>query len=226
MEQLSVLKSLLNTLDVQRTMLQIEADAIHSELTSPTPEGGPPVGLKGTLVDAEGFPRGDVDLYNVKLKRKRLAEINTDYKSLMKRIETTMTDMYSLKQQFEEITTTSVDNPTTSSSVILAEDIQKICLKPKAIAIIDQVFDGSPAETAGLKSGDYLLDFGGINSNYNVDERGYLSAVAKIVSDSVGKGISITILRNQQDTMIFMLTPQTWAGRGLLGCHLSPLSLN
>ena len=45
-------------------------------------------------MDAEGYPRGDVDIVNVKNKRRRLAEINTDFKVIMKQIEKHMLDLY------------------------------------------------------------------------------------------------------------------------------------
>lgn len=48
------LKEQLKQLNSQRELLELEADAIHSELTS----GVDPVGIKGPLIDKEGFPRG------------------------------------------------------------------------------------------------------------------------------------------------------------------------
>ena len=45
----------LNMLLAQREALEMEADAIGSELKSPGPNGEPPAGLKDPLVDAEGF---------------------------------------------------------------------------------------------------------------------------------------------------------------------------
>ena len=47
----------------------------------------PPIGLKTPLVDAEGFPREDTDVYNARQKSHRLSVINTDPKLLMQRIE-------------------------------------------------------------------------------------------------------------------------------------------
>ena len=77
----------LNQLIAQRELLETEADAIGSELMSPGARGEPPAGIKTPVVDKEGFPRGDVDVYRVKLLRGRLACINTDHKRLMKEIE-------------------------------------------------------------------------------------------------------------------------------------------
>ena len=74
-------RSQLKELERQRLALEDEAAAIVSELD------GLGVGLKDSLVDAEGYPRADLDLYRVRSQRGRHASIRTDHKALMKRIE-------------------------------------------------------------------------------------------------------------------------------------------
>ena len=49
------LKQQLDSLILQRDVLEIEADAIHSELTSPGVNGEPPAGIKDSLIDSEGI---------------------------------------------------------------------------------------------------------------------------------------------------------------------------
>ena len=44
-------------------------------------------GLKNSLVDDEGFPRDDVDIFETRKLRNRHACLQTDYKTLMKEIE-------------------------------------------------------------------------------------------------------------------------------------------
>ncbi len=41
-------------------------------------------GLKGNLVDSEGFPRADIDLFRVTKLRNTLAHLQTDHTTLMK----------------------------------------------------------------------------------------------------------------------------------------------
>ena len=41
-------------------------------------------GVKGSLVDAEGFPRADIDLFEVRKLRNRLACLQTDHCNIMK----------------------------------------------------------------------------------------------------------------------------------------------
>ncbi len=66
-----VLKKDLLLLEAQRDALELEADAIASELNSPGANGEPPVGVKGPLVDSDGYPLAGVDLLNVRTKRHR-----------------------------------------------------------------------------------------------------------------------------------------------------------
>jgi len=77
----------LKQLQSRREALEIEADAIYSELTSPGANGSAPAGIKEPLVDAEGYPRGDIDIYRVRELRNRLSSINVDHKEIMGKIE-------------------------------------------------------------------------------------------------------------------------------------------
>lgn len=66
-----VLRKDLLMLEAQRDALELEADAIASELKSPGANGEAPVGSKGPLVDSDGFPLAGFDLFNVREKRHR-----------------------------------------------------------------------------------------------------------------------------------------------------------
>lgn len=80
-------KQKLSTLHVQQQALESEAEAIISELTTPPAPGVKPAGIDDPLVDGEGFPRGDVDVYRVRTLRGRLAEIRTDRQSVLSESE-------------------------------------------------------------------------------------------------------------------------------------------
>ena len=74
------------SLDTQKKALLSEAEAIVSELTTNQPGGGPPIGIDAPLVDDEGYPRADIDVYRARTLRKRFKEIQTDVKVLEKKI--------------------------------------------------------------------------------------------------------------------------------------------
>ena len=61
-------------------------------------ETPPMPGVKGPLVDSEGFPRGDIDLIEVRKMRNRLACLQTDHCNLMKQIEN---EMFSLHDDYK-----------------------------------------------------------------------------------------------------------------------------
>ena len=55
-------------------------------MSSPGP-GIKPIGINVPLVDAEGYPRADIDLYHATNLRKRLGILQIDHKTIMGRIE-------------------------------------------------------------------------------------------------------------------------------------------
>ena len=92
-------------------------------------------------------------------------------------------------------------------------------------AVIDAVSSNSPAQEAGLRVGDQVVEFGSINHTNNRN----LLALGELVPEAAGKkeGIKITVLRqtDEMDDRIrefeeLTLNPRPWEGRGLLGCHI------
>mmetsp|Transcript_17315 Transcript_17315/g.28760 ORF Transcript_17315/g.28760 Transcript_17315/m.28760 type:complete len:267 (-) Transcript_17315:44-844(-) len=77
----------LSSLDVKRKSLELEADGISSELNAKPEGGGEPMGVDTPLVDKDGYPRGDIDVYRARALRSRLAIIRTDHKEIMKEVE-------------------------------------------------------------------------------------------------------------------------------------------
>lgn len=48
-------------------------------------QGG--VGIKGPLVDREGYPRADIDIYAVRIARNKIACLQNDHKAVMRLVE-------------------------------------------------------------------------------------------------------------------------------------------
>lgn len=82
-------------------------------------------------------------------------------------------------------------------------------------AVIDELAEGSPAAAAGLQLHDQLCSFGGVTRQ----TPGTLQAVASLLHE--GQAVEAVVLRHGAP-LVLSLTPQKWAGRGLLGCHLRP----
>jgi 26S proteasome non-ATPase regulatory subunit 9 len=84
--------------------------------------------------------------------------------------------------------------------------------------LVDQIFDTSPAQTSGLKTGDQVLKFGSmVKGNHS------MQLLSDLVKDNVGKPIEVILFRNPEGLIKVRLTPKTWSGPGLLGCHLTPI---
>jgi 26S proteasome non-ATPase regulatory subunit 9 len=204
---------------------------------SPSPEGAPPAGIKGSLVDKEGFPRADIDIYAVRNKRQRLNHLQTDHKQIMKQIEE------ALAQVNSGYSTAPVAAPSTSSSGAEAsamsstQTAQSPPVAPEAatainyesteqmiasaFALVNEVAAGGPAEQAGLLKNDLVLKIGEIDfSNHR-----NLAAVGQLIQSSSGQVVPVLVLRGSEadyQQVPISLTPQPWSGRGTLGCHLLP----
>ncbi|CDJ42543.1 26S Proteasome non-ATPase regulatory subunit 9, putative [Eimeria tenella] len=69
----------------ERQQIEEKMEALASFLTA---EGMP--GLKGPLVDPEGFPRADIDVHAVLQARQQLACLKTDHREVQQRLEETL----------------------------------------------------------------------------------------------------------------------------------------
>jgi len=163
------------------------------------------VGMTEPLVDQEGYPRNDIDVYQVRHARHKIICFQNDFKALTKRIDSSLAKYHQrLKEQGTNGTPMEVDNA--------APDV---VLSP--IAKVNLVSEGSPAFHAGLKVDDVVLSFGSLDST-NFTE---LSQIGTLVQRSVGSMVSVKVKRNLQ-TVKLALIPGPWSGRGLLGCNIIP----
>jgi hypothetical protein len=93
----AALRKMLASLDVQRKAMELEADAIFLELTSPPSEGVEPMGIDTPLVDKEGYPRADIDVYRARTQRNRFRVLKTDHKEIEGKIEGFLLQLASFK---------------------------------------------------------------------------------------------------------------------------------
>ncbi|KAH9098574.1 hypothetical protein Ae201684P_017786 [Aphanomyces euteiches] len=221
-------------LDKERAAIEAEIELIVEELNS----GPNPIGLKGPLVDAEGFPRADIDVYNVRHKRHRFACLQTDLKWKMKEIEEVMdiwreespttTSTPETYDSFSKVITVLVVAAFTAPSSQVAEPTSNFHapvkldksseIKSSPFAKVESVQDGSPSFEAGLLVGDQIITFGSANA----DNHRELSAIREIVMRHINATIEVVAQRGEDQLQIF-LVPHLWPGQGVLGCHIVPL---
>ncbi|XP_059374127.1 26S proteasome non-ATPase regulatory subunit 9-like [Carassius carassius] len=164
------------------------------------------VGMDAPLVDVEGFPHADVDLYKVRTARHNISCLQNDHKAIMVEIEEALHKLHASARIKPEKDERKME--ATEEAVSLSDPF----------ALLDAVTQGSPAFQAGLRVGDEIIEFGSVNTqNFR-----NLHDVASVVQHSEGKSLRVGLLRSGQE-MHLNLTPKQWSGRGLLGCNLVPL---
>ncbi|XP_064650864.1 26S proteasome non-ATPase regulatory subunit 9-like [Lineus longissimus] len=184
--------------------LMAKKDGIESEIKELSDllqsQGG--VGMDGPLIDEELYPRSDIDIYSVRHARHRIICLQNDHKELMKEIEEGLYQVHAAaKGEHAE-----------------SMEIEPVCPgRVTTFAYVDLVDEGSPAQAAGLEKCDELVEFGSVTAQNFVN----LQNIATIVQHSVGKPIKITVLRKEEMVKL-TLTPNTWSGRGFLGCKIVP----
>jgi len=210
-------------LESEKDEMEKEIEAIAAELNAPGPEGKPPVGLKGNLVDSQGFPRGDVDVHAIRIQRNRYAMLQTDHKKAMSRIEELLKEIMSLPKGEADNATGSVPQKADEDKGEEGEQsIQEENRNLLAFLWVERVEAGSPAEAAGLRVGDRILQFGNVRHvSGNVSPQ--FNAVVQQVGNSIDSPIEVLIERDLERIPLH-LTPRRWDGRGMLGCNLMPVA--
>ncbi|XP_064553163.1 26S proteasome non-ATPase regulatory subunit 9 isoform X1 [Drosophila montana] len=173
------------------------------------------VGMTGSLVDAEGFPRNDIDIYQVRQARQTIICLQNDHKELMNQIQTL------LNQYHAEIATTDPELVNRASALELNSGREGggaliMPLNTRALVVVNLVSPNSPAEEAGLRVGDKIMRFGSINENNFKDS---LAQIGEVVRDMQNQNVQLKIKRGEL-LLDLILVPKAWSGRGLLGCNI------
>ena len=205
----------------QREELEAEMASISQRLNGPNMPG-----LKGSLVDNEGFPigGGDVDLYSVRADRQRYNSLKNDHLQLTNAIEKEVQQLLSSSASPSSVggggggTDTIVKTKTEKNEKVKipTESItpKTTSTNRKAFAVVDILAPGSPADLDGLMVHDRILDFGGAFS---------IADAALLIQDNLGKSHRVLVNRAGVDE-ILNIAPRTWNGNGLLGAHFRALN--
>lgn len=202
----------------QKDSLEAELKALGSVLDS---HG---VKMTTSLTSFDGYPRDDIDVYQIRTTRAKIIHLRNDYKELMSRIEKGLHELHASQSK---ITSSAPESTPVSASVPSAASASTTSTTkiPTPFAKINSVSATSPADEGGLKVGDYIKRFGDVNA-LNHEKLKKLSA---LVSTSEGKSIVVLVSRKVDgDTGVsedieLTIVPKIWAGPGKLGCHILPL---
>ncbi|XP_070759799.1 26S proteasome non-ATPase regulatory subunit 9 isoform X1 [Enoplosus armatus] len=166
------------------------------------------VGVEGPLVDEEGYPRADINLYQIRTARHNISCLQNDHKEIMAEIEDALHKLHAREKAKRERDEAEAEEEAMDQQVTL----------PPPFARVDAVTQGSPACGAGLRVGDEVIEFGSVNTE-NFQN---LQNIASVVQHSEGKPLRVTVIRDGQKAQM-SLTPKRWSGRGLLGCNIVPI---
>ncbi|XP_004690775.1 PREDICTED: 26S proteasome non-ATPase regulatory subunit 9 [Condylura cristata] len=168
------------------------------------------VGMSEPLVDGEGYPRADVDLYRVRTARHNIACLQNDHKAVMRQVEEALHQLHARGKEKQARDLAEAQAEAASR-----------CPGPSTappFASISSISPGSPASEAGLQVGDQVVEFGSVNAR-NFQS---LHNVRSVVQRSEGKALDVTVVRGGERQQL-RLVPKRWAGKGLLGCNIVPL---
>jgi len=170
------------------------------------------IDMKTPLVDSEGFPRADVDIYAVRKARVRIIELRNDLRDVVDEIAKALEEVYARQPEAES--RGQADDATKPEG---EEDEDQLV----PYARVDVVAPGSPAAEAGLQREDLILKFGGlVKSSFSSPST--LTPLATLVSQNENKHIIIRVRRSGEQKYLTLTPRQGWGGRGMLGCHILP----
>lgn len=208
----------------KRDGIESEMDSIIARLCV---AGGP--GITGNLVDAEGFPRSDIDVPAVRADRLRLSELRNDHKDITNKINENIQVLHSARlvqkktPVFVEYSKEGL-RPRLANTVASVSSQDAIPVDTHSFmevdvdigvpfAVVDEIADASPSAEDGLELGDQIVKFGNVESG-----GGLLRRLASEAQSNQGHAVALVVLR--QGVLINLaVTPRPWHGRGLLGCH-------
>lgn len=188
-------------------------------------------------IAAEGYPRADVDLFLVRTTRQQIIRLQNDLKAKMRELDDALVRVHSFGPGVLGPGRSSKPAPPAPSPSAL----------PPPFAEIDAVTPGSPAAAAGLLVGDRIAIFGslGAGDGARAGESPAppllptLAQLGQVTRESEGRALRVVVVRRAAaaggaaggdaaagaaGAVELTLTPQRWAGPGLLGCHVVPVT--
>jgi 26S proteasome non-ATPase regulatory subunit 9 len=146
------------------------------------------VDMNTSLLTSDGFPRADIDVAQIRTTRARIIHLRNDYKSLMTRMERCIHERFASLDENDAVPVAGQDN----SQSILPDSVSTPLDPP--FAKVNTVAAGSPAESAGLKAGDEIRNFGYVNQA-NHDN---LRKVAECVQGNEGVSCGLTTIHESK----------------------------
>ncbi|KOS16733.1 26S proteasome non-ATPase regulatory subunit 9 [Escovopsis weberi] len=134
------------------------------------------VDMDTPLLTGDGFPRADLDVAQIRTTRARIIRLRNDYKELMSAIEKYLHDHFaSIRDGDGDGSAAGQPASGGGGSSILPDSLPEAL--EMSFAKVNTVAAGSPADQAGLKTGDEIRNFGYVNYSNHDDLRKVVECV-------------------------------------------------
>ncbi|KAF9241122.1 hypothetical protein BU15DRAFT_45115 [Melanogaster broomeanus] len=163
------------------------------------------------LVDPQGFPRADLDVYTIRSARSRVIALRNDLRDVTNEIGKLLEQIYD--------PSLAPPPPLAPAEAAAGSGAQgEGPLLP--FARVDGVAPESPAAEAGLRREDLITKFGHLTkASFSAAS---LQPLAELVNNNENRELQVQVLREGQDLLVRFTPRKGWGGRGMLGCHIVP----
>ncbi|CBH13636.1 proteasome 26S non-ATPase subunit 9, putative [Trypanosoma brucei gambiense DAL972] len=219
----TLLKEELLQLDNKRRSIMRDIEEAMTFLNST------PVGLRGSLVDSEGFPRDDCDLYAVRRARHTVNCGHNDLKSIEATIHEKLSQLHEeCRGEAEEQMQRDKMKKKSEDDQRRRDELKQVMSSKEPFVRVVDVATGSPAEEGGLICGHLIVQYGDVDAE-KVLEGGF-GEMARVTSSYEGQMLRVWVRSPSDDdcggARELFIVPQRWRGEGLLGCTFEPMKLN
>uniref|UniRef100_A0A8C5XAY5 26S proteasome non-ATPase regulatory subunit 9 n=1 Tax=Microcebus murinus TaxID=30608 RepID=A0A8C5XAY5_MICMU len=189
--------------DVQELMRRKEEIEAQIQANYDVLESQRGIGMNEPLVDSEGYPRSDVDLYQVRTARHNIICLQNDHKAVMKQVEEALHQLHARDKQKQ-----AQDMAEAQKEAMRHKQGHSMSFStPQGFAKVKSISPGSPASTAGLQVDDEIVEFGSVNSqNFHT-----LHNISTVVQHSEGKSLNVVVIRRgEQHQLRLVPTRLEW----------------
>ncbi|KAG1715722.1 hypothetical protein ID866_1438 [Astraeus odoratus] len=160
------------------------------------------------LVDSDGFPRADIDIYAIRRARARIIELRNDLRDVTNEVGKALEQIYD-----PALVAPATAAPRSAEASLTQSGGEGENLIP--FARVDGVAPGSPAAESGLCREDLIVKFGSLSRTSFMESS--LQPLAELVSVSENRELRVQVLRREQMITLTFTPRKGWGGRGMLG---------
>ncbi|CAJ0603534.1 unnamed protein product [Cylicocyclus nassatus] len=165
--------------------------------------------MDSPLVDKEGFPFSHIDVDSVRQARHNIICLRNDRKNLTEQIEKAIQDSHA-EMRAEESDSKEAQKSDEQSDSNSREGGGETRVPEKAASPIVHRTSNKP-----------FIKYGSLHAG-NFKE---MKEVSTTTAEHEGRKLRVTVLRNHRAARLEIF-PKRWAGNGILGCGIVPISTN